>query len=136
MILCIVIVILLDYFFIKSTFSLKQSFAVGLFSGSLSYAVTSFFRKKENGEKHSFSVLELSLTEILNDFTDNKKASVIAKEINEVIFSESSFNRLKIEEILDNHFKDSLEPSALTLLKSLITVTVNSLKISNIKINN
>ncbi len=136
MLLCVTGVILVDYFLIKTPFSLKESFAVGVFSGSISYAVTSFFRKKEKGEKSTFSVLELSLTEILNDFTTNEKASVIAKEINEVIFSESHFNRVKIEEIIDAHLAGEIEPSEITLLKTLITVSVNSLKISSTKVNN
>lgn len=131
MFLCVFAVILLDYFVIKNSFSIKQSFAVGVFSGSLSYAVTSFFRKKENGDNTFHSVLELSLIEILCGFTDLSNAEIIAKEINDAIIIESSLNRPKIEEILDEKLKLTIEPSQLTLLKTLITVAVNSLKISN-----
>ncbi len=128
MLFSILAIILLDYFFIKENFVLKESFAVGVFSGSLSYAVTSFFRRKVSGSSANCSVLELTLTEILNDFTDSNSASEIAKEIILKISETSSPKTVVSEQVLNTRFKESLEPNSLVLLKSLVAMALTSLK--------
>lgn len=128
MLFSITAIVLLDYFFVKQSFMLKESLAVGIFCGSLSYAVTAFFRKPGKNGASNRSVLELSLIEIINDFADEDTASLIASEIIYEINQTSSPKTLVAEDVINAHFKNKLEPNSLVLLKSLISIALTSLK--------
>ncbi len=128
MLLSVLLTVLIDYLISPKCFDVKESLVLGLVSGSLSLAFTSFFRKKDAGEQVDCSILELSLLEILKDFTDKTSASVIAKEIEKIEETTEHELNQKITELLDIHLQNKVEPEELFLLKNLIIATVGSLK--------
>lgn len=122
------VTLLIEYIKNPNNFDLTESIILGLLCGSLTLAFISFYKRRKSGDTNRYSILELTLLEILIGFTEMEKAKIIVGELKLINEEEHSLLNQKVEDVLNCHLKENVEAESMLLLKNLIASAILSLK--------